>query len=254
MSIVALNALQDNYIWLIINEQRHHVCCIDPGDSAPVIHYLAHHKLHLTHILLTHHHPDHCGGVQRLIELFPDTLVYGPADDRITPSPITVHDEAMIPVDDYVFRVLSTPGHTQSHICYQEPTQGWLFCGDTLFSGGCGRVFDGTLAQLYDSLQLLSCLPPDTRIFCAHEYTRNNLHFAKTIDPDNQTLQSYSSYLDAHPEQCSLPSTMALEKQINPFLRLQTAALQAFAIQQQIDPNNHPLIFNKLRELKNHFQ
>ncbi|WP_133128184.1 hydroxyacylglutathione hydrolase [Legionella nagasakiensis] len=254
MAIIALPAFKDNYIWAIINESKHTFICIDPGEAKPILSYAKNNQLSLTHLLITHHHPDHIDGVAELLQVFPKTIVYGPNDARLPQINFMVRNEDIIPIDHYDFRILSTPGHTSSHICYQEPSKNWLFCGDTLFSAGCGRVFDGTMEDLYRSLLLLKKLPKDTQIYCAHEYTRQNLRFAAIIEPDNHTIESYRAHLMKHPNQCSLPSTLRLEKKINPFLRTDTQALQTFAQKEGINPFDQFAIFRHLRKKKDNFQ
>jgi len=254
MSIIALPAFNDNYIWAIINESKHTLTCVDPGDATPVLSYAKNNHLTLQNILITHHHHDHVGGVNELLQAFPKATVYGPADERLPQVSSTVRDEHIVHIDHYGFRVLNTPGHTSSHICYQEPTKNWLFCGDTLFSAGCGRVFDGTIEQLHDSLCLLRNLPEDTQIYCGHEYTRQNLRFAATIEPDNATISAYALYLEEKKSTCSLPSNIALEKQINPFMRTDTPALQQFAQTEGIYPSDSLTIFKRLRQMKDNFE
>lgn len=252
MSIIALPAFNDNYIWSIINEQTHSLTCVDPGDATPVLTYLEKNHLTLQNVLLTHHHADHMGGVPALLKAFPTANIYAPNDARF-PFPTTlVRDEDILHIDTLDFRVLSTPGHTSTGVSYQEPTKGWLFCGDTLFSGGCGRVFDGTMEALYRSILLLKSLPDHTHVYCGHEYTRQNLQFAATIDPTNETLQSYMTYLADHPNQCSLPSTIALEKKINPFMRTDNASVKAMV--HDLDGQDSFSIFKRLRELKDNWQ
>ncbi len=251
MSIIALPAFNDNYIWLIVNELKHTFTCVDPGDAQPVLTYAKNNHLTLSNILITHHHADHAGGIPALFLAYPQANVFAPADTRITQVNAVVRDEDIVHIDNYSFRVLSTPGHTSSHICYQEPTRNWLFCGDTLFSAGCGRVFDGTMEQLHRSINLLKNLPEKTQVYCGHEYTRHNLRFAATIEPENATIKSYADYLQERENHCSLPSTIALEKSINPFMR--TNFLQQFAETQHLDPDNSLAIFSQLRELKDNF-
>lgn len=248
MTIIPLPAFHDNYIWLIVNESKHSFSCVDPGDAQPVLNYAKQNGLKLTNILITHHHQDHAGGISELLQSYPQANVYGPADPRIPHVSVVVRDEDIVHIDNLAFRVLSIPGHTSSHICYQEPTKSWLFCGDTLFSAGCGRVFDGTIEQLHHSILLLKNLPEDTKVFCGHEYTRHNLEFAALVDPKNETIQSYASYLQEKPELCSLPSTIALEKKINPFMRTHVPALQNYA-----NSKDSLTIFKKLRAEKNVF-
>jgi hydroxyacylglutathione hydrolase len=252
MTIFALKAFKDNYIWVIVNERKHTLACVDPGDAVPVLSYAKNNKLTLNNILLTHHHDDHAGGVTELLRHFPKTHVYGPADPRIPFVNRLVRDEDIVHINNLAFRVLSTPGHTSSHICYQEPSKGWLFCGDTLFSGGCGRVFDGTIEQLHHSIMLLKNLPKDTKVYCGHEYTLQNLRFAASVEPENHTIQSYIAHLQEK-EGCSLPSTIALEKKINPFMRTHLPAVQEFACEQGLQSHNSLAIFELLREKKNMF-
>lgn len=253
MTITSLKAFKDNYIWIIFNQSKQSFLCVDPGDAGPVLNYSKKHQLQLTDILITHHHYDHAGGIAELLQAFPNTSVYGPKDKRLPEVNQLAQTQTPITIDSYTFYVLSTPGHTSSHICYFEPNKHWLFCGDTLFSAGCGRVFDGTLEALYDSLNLLKTLPEDTQVFCAHEYTRENLAFAKTVDPDNSALKTHAAYLSEHNQSCSLPSTIRLEKEINPFLRTEAPGLKAFARQAGIDPYDSFEIFKQLRLNKDEF-
>ena len=183
----------------------------------------------------------------------PKTKVYGPADSRIPQVNFAVRDEDIVHIDHFAFRVLSTPGHTSTHICYQEPTQGWLFCGDTLFSGGCGRVFDGTIEALHESITLLKNLPKDTKVYCAHEYTLQNLRFAASVEPENSTIRSYYDHLQEKADRCSLPSTIALEKKINPFMRTHLPCVQAYAHAHGLTSSDSLAIFKLLREEKNNF-
>ena len=253
MTIIPLPAFSDNYIWSIINENQHTLTCVDPGSAAPVLSYAERNGLTLTNILLTHHHVDHTGGVFELLQQFPEARVYGPADDRILDVQVAVRDEDIIHIDNLAFRVLSTPGHTCTHICYQEPTKGWLFCGDTLFSAGCGRVFDSTIEALYASIFLLKHLPEDTKVFCGHEYTLNNLRFASTVEPENKLIHSYIHYLQDNQGPCSLPSSIALEKKINPFMRTHLPSLQHYASTHGLPTHDALAIFKLIRENKDIF-
>lgn len=253
MSIIALKAFRDNYIWLIVNEKQHTITCIDPGDAAPVLSYAKTNNLILNNILITHHHVDHAAGLALLLQYYPDIFIYGPADSHLPLINTIVRDEDIIHIDNLAFRVLSTPGHTASHLCYQEPTQGWLFCGDTLFSAGCGRVFDGSITSLHHTILLLKNLPQDTKIYCGHEYTLENLLFAATVEPDNETIQSYIKHLKASTPHCSLPSSIALEREINPFMRTNMPSIQAFARREGLQTNDSLAIFTLLRTLKNAF-
>ncbi len=253
MPIVALPAFNDNYIWVIVNETLRTLTCVDPGIAEPVLSYAKSNALTLNNILLTHHHHDHIGGVAQLLQNYPKTRVYAPKDPRIPYVSTVAHYEDMIHIDNVVFRVLNTPGHTVSHICYQEPTKGWLFCGDTLFSAGCGRVFDGTIEMLHHSIMLLKSLPKDTKIYCGHEYTLQNLRFAMSVEPKNSTIHSYFTHLQEKSGQCSLPSTIALEKKINPFMRTNIPAVQEFARTHGIISHDSLAIFKLLREKKDDF-
>jgi len=244
MTIIALSAFQDNYIWIIKNQAD--FICIDPGDAMPVLAFAKQESLALSHILLTHHHADHIGGVLALAQHFPDVIVYSLFDSDKKPE--------FIQVEHYKFNVLSTPGHTGTHVCYFEPNQHWLFCGDTLFSAGCGRVFDGTMTELYNSLQQLKQLPDDTQVYCAHEYTRQNLRFALAVEPNNQVAQEHLNYLEANPNQNSLPSTIEREKQINPFLRLEEPGVLAFVKQHGSDAQTQEACFACLRQAKDKFR
>lgn len=253
MPIQALKAFNDNYIWILVNEKNHTFAAVDPGDANPVLAFANTHQLKLSDILITHHHPDHAGGISELLENFPNTQVYGPIDNRLALIQHPVRDENIIHVGCHAFRVINTPGHTRTHICYQEPTRGWLFCGDTLFSAGCGRVFDGTMAELHHSIQLLKSLPKDTKIYCGHEYTRNNLYFAATIEPHHPPIRSYLAYLEQHPMHCSLPSTIAKEREINPFMRTEMPDIIAYAQQQGVSAIDSLSIFSLLRQKKDSF-
>lgn len=253
MTIFALRAFKDNYIWAIVNEKKHTLTCVDPGEAAPILTYAKNNSLKLSNILITHHHDDHTGGVTELLDYYPEASVYGPADGRIPRIKHIVRDEDIVHVENLAFRVLSTPGHTSSHICYQEPNKGWLFCGDTLFSAGCGRVFDGTIEDLHHSINLLKNLPKDTKVFCGHEYTLQNLKFAACVEPENSTIQSYISHLQEKPGECSLPSTIALEKEINPFMRTESPDVQKYTHAQGLTSHNSLAIFKLLREKKNGF-
>lgn len=254
MNIVPISAFSDNYIWALVNNDRAVFSCVDPGDANPVLHFAQEHHLKLESIFITHHHDDHIGGLKTLIEHFPDCIVYGPVDPRIPfiTNPVTKDD--VLKLSDYTFQVLSNPGHTSTHISYFEPNQHWLFCGDTLFSAGCGRVFDGTMEQLYQSLLLFKTLPKTTAIFCAHEYTQQNLRFAQAVEPNNTTVNNYLSHLKNDSIICSLPSTLAQELLINPFLRLDEPDVQKYAQQHGAQSQATKEIFSVLREQKNQFK
>jgi hydroxyacylglutathione hydrolase len=231
-----VRAFSDNYIWLIEAPRAPgHVVAVDPGESAPVVAELQRSGLSLAAILLTHHHADHIGGVEALLRLG-SVPVIGPDDPRIPVRTRTVRDteRCELPELGLSFETLAVPGHTLTHIAFWG--HGALFCGDTLFSAGCGRMFEGTPPQMTASLERLRALPPDTLMFCGHEYTAANLRFALTVDPDNETALDYRDALErsragdaAGVITPSLPSPLSLEIRINPFLRCDAAAIRAAA-------------------------
>ncbi|MFV1998147.1 MAG: hydroxyacylglutathione hydrolase [Acidiferrobacterales bacterium] len=239
MSVTVLHAdaFEDNYIWLIVpDETNDHkpgpVIIVDPGDEAPVLETIERGNLQPVAILCTHHHWDHVGGASNLAQRF-NIPVYGPADEEIpaVTHPVSDGDLVAEPETGIHFRVLSIPGHTKGHIAYYGNNM--LFCGDTLFSAGCGRLFEGTAEQMLSSLNKLAALPDETRVYCAHEYTIANLRFALTVDPDNKNLRNYADRANElrNNGQPTIPSTIALEKDINPFLRGNTTAIKRMAEQ-----------------------
>lgn len=254
MTIIPISAFSDNYIWAIIDKEKGLFDCVDPGEAPPVLQFAKEQHLQLRSILLTHHHHDHIGGVGPLIHHAPNCTVYGPHDSRIPYINHHVSEHQTIHVGHYSFHILSNPGHTSSHISYYEAQQGWLFCGDTLFSAGCGRVFDGTMEQLHRSMELFKSLPPETEVYCAHEYTMQNLRFAETVEPHNQFIKMYIQKLHAQTNPCTLPSTIEMELSINPFLRTQSTEVQTYARHHGASSTNSLDIFAALREAKNNFK
>ncbi|VAY89215.1 putative hydroxyacylglutathione hydrolase [mine drainage metagenome] len=224
-SIVPISAFADNYLWLIHNNRKAWI--VDPGDAAPVLTTLRSSHLELEGILLTHHHADHCGGVMELRTLFPNLTVYGPAEESIpgTTHPLRAGNEITLTSLGLTLTVLEVPGHTLGHVAYVG--QDCLFCGDTLFAAGCGRIFEGTPAQMFHSLAQLAALPDKTAVYCAHEYTVRNLDFALKVDPHNQELQNWAREARAQREQGepTLPSQIGRERRANPFLRSTDIAL-----------------------------
>lgn len=249
---IALPALQDNYIWLIAEQGR--TVCVDPGEAEPVLAAIDAQQLVLDGILLTHHHADHCGGVEGLLEHFPNIPVYGPADARLPMVNRIVAEGDTVSILQQQFYVLEIPGHTRTHIAYYEPTQHWLFCGDTLFSAGCGRIFDGDMPSLYHSLLRLKALPDDTLVFAAHEYTLANLRFALHVEPHNRAAKTHFDTLSALQTYCSLPSSIALEKQINPFLRTDIPSVRQHIEKQGQLAQDDFAVFSALRNEKNNFK
>ncbi|MBI6549590.1 hydroxyacylglutathione hydrolase [Xenorhabdus lircayensis] len=251
MELIRIPALSDNYIWLLCDEDKHCVI-IDPSESQPVIDILAANQLVPAAILLTHHHYDHVGGVPDLLRKHPELPVYGPEETQSKGATHIVHEHDIIEVGRFSFRIMELPGHTLGHISfYQAP---YLFCGDTLFSGGCGRLFEGTAEQMFSSLEKISSLPDDTLICCAHEYTAANMVFAKTVLPDNQTIHGYHQKIIKLREnnQATVPTTLQTEKKVNVFLNCHNIDLQKNI---GIKPNSIPLssVFQQLRAYKDQF-
>ena len=215
MRIFHIPAYTDNYIWVL--QSGSDISVIDPGDASPVIELINTNKLNLVDILLTHHHFDHVGGTLELKKQI-DGKVYGPAGN-IEGIDIHVSESDMVKTLDYEFSVLETPGHTLDHIAYVEKQKNLVFCGDTLFSGGCGRVFEGTFEQMHNSIQKLNQLNPKTLIYCAHEYTQSNLKFVLSEIAD-EFIEDYLKKISACrlKGDISIPTTLELERKINPFL------------------------------------
>ncbi|HBH35023.1 MAG TPA: hydroxyacylglutathione hydrolase [Gammaproteobacteria bacterium] len=221
MKIDPISAFNDNYIWCLSSTDNHSAVVVDPGDAAPVISHLQKHGLRLSAILITHKHWDHIGGIRQLINIYPGIPVYGPRNEAIEGVTDKVCEGESIELQgiDAVLDVLDVPGHTEGHVAYLG--KGVLFCGDTLFAAGCGRVFSGTHAQLYASLQKIASLSPATRLFCAHEYTLDNLGFAQWVEPESIALRQRIQRDRASREAGlpTVPSTLEEELATNPFLR-----------------------------------
>lgn len=226
MPLQCLPAFDDNYIWLL-RDAGARALVVDPGDAAPVLAALG--DAPPLAILLTHHHVDHIGGVTDLLARWPGTPVFAPHDDRIPQASQRVADGEQLAIGDWRFAVLAVPGHTRSHVAYHG--EGLLFCGDTLFSLGCGRLFEGTPTQMHTSLARLAALPGDTRVCCAHEYTLGNAAFALTVDPDNPALRERATAVRAlrAAGRPTLPTPLAQERACNPFLRCDAPAVRAAA-------------------------
>lgn len=259
--IEALSAFDDNYIWLIKNKLTKQIAAIDPGDAKPVLQWLSqHYDWQLTNILITHHHHDHTGGINAL-KHHTKATVLAPNNPSIANKDIILGDNQLINILGKTAQIISVPGHTLDHIVYYFLTQGddtdcWLFSGDTLFAGGCGRVFEGTMEQMYQSLQKINQLPTETTIYPAHEYTVSNLKFANVVEPTNCNTKKRLEYcIELRKQQrITLPTNLAIEQQTNPFLRChletvrQTASLHT---KQQLQSPTE--IFKTLREWKNNF-
>ena len=258
INIIPLPAFKDNYIWTLHNSQ--HTVVIDPGDAAPVRAWLNSHHLNLAAILCTHHHNDHTGGIGELVEVY-NVPVYGPQNECISCISDKVSEGFIVKINELNLnlKVLDIPGHTSGHIAYltQEPTEKAqnLFCGDTLFGCGCGRIFEGTAAQMYQSLNKIAQLADDTKIYCAHEYTEANIRFALACEPNNAQIKQRET--DTHllraNGHATIPSTLALEKATNPFLRCNSSEIIRTLQEHGLPHNDELAVFTALREWKNHF-
>ena len=257
MKLIPLPAFQDNYLWVL--HDGHRALVVDPGDAQPVLAFLQREGLQLEAILVTHHHPDHTGGVDMLRDAT-GAQVYGPAREVVPQPLVRLSEGDSVTVLGLQFDVFDVPGHTAGHIAYycaDVDGQPLLFCGDTLFSGGCGRLFEGTPAQMLASLDKLAALPGDTRVCCTHEYTISNLKFALAVEPANAELIHYSQRCQALRAQDlpTLPSTIAQEKLINPFLRTRLPGVaQAARAFDAATPEDEVAVFAAIRQWKNEFR
>jgi len=249
--VVPVRAFRDNYIWTIRDART--AVVVDPGDAAPVFDYLEREGLALHAILITHHHADHIGGVPDILERF-RVPVYGPAGEPIPTLTRAVKGGDRVAIEPFglSFEVLDIPGHTRAHIAYYGANM--VFCGDTLFACGCGRVFEGTPAQMFTSLSRLAALPDDTRVYCAHEYTLSNIGFARSVEPGNPVLQRREiedrALRDA--DRPTVPTTIGREKATNPFLRVLEPEVAASADRYRGVPADGPVdVFAALRDWKN---
>ena len=239
LEIVPIPAFADNYIWALLRDD--HCVVVDPGDAAPVFAFLAARDLTLDAIFITHHHADHVGGVAALTARWP-VPVYGPAAESIKGVTDALRENDQVALPNFVdepFRVIEVPGHTSGHIAYMSGDI--LFCGDTLFAAGCGRLFEGTALQLHSSLMRLAALPDTTRVFCTHEYTLSNLRFALAVDGDNDAVIERSIVEQERRSRGlpTLPSSIALERATNPFLRCAEPALMQSARNHVSSVSNH---------------
>jgi hydroxyacylglutathione hydrolase len=220
-TVLSISAFSDNYIWLLCDDQQRYAAIIDPGDASPVLKILEKKKIEPIAILITHHHSDHIGGIAQLVEKYPQLPVYGPKNERIPTLTHKVEQGDIIDLQpiDQPLNVLDTSGHTAGHISYYA--QGMLFCGDTLFAAGCGRVFGGSMETLHHTLEKIAKLPPETKIYCAHEYTLDNIGFAKWVEADNKALleREISCWKLIDNDQSTIPSLLSDELKTNPFLR-----------------------------------
>lgn len=253
MNISPISAFSDNYIWCLhVNDQA---WVVDPGCAESVEDYLAHNNLTLQGIIITHHHADHTGGIKALAE-HRDLTIFGPENCLSKGVKTVVANGDQIEVLGTSFKVMEIPGHTLDHIAYFSSETKTLFCGDTLFSAGCGRIFEGTATMMWQSLSSLASLPTDTNVYCAHEYTTSNLHFAVAVDTDNQELQKRVlevQNLRAN-DLPSIPTTIGLELATNPFLRAAQPALKRTAegLEQEALSSSED-VFRALRAYKDRF-
>jgi hydroxyacylglutathione hydrolase len=257
MQVIRLEALSDNYIFLLHDPRLNIAAVVDPAEAKPVLKKLNELEAELVTIFNTHHHHDHVGGNKQLMKQFPNLKVYGGAEDngRIPGQQMFLQDGDKVSFADRKAEVLFIPGHTRAHIAYyfapENPEEtGELFCGDTLFAGGCGRLFEGTPSQMVNSLSKISALPDNTRIWCAHEYTLKNLQFAMTVDGNNTDLQKRYDEVKAsrNRQEATVPSMLGIEKRTNPFMRWQEQALQS-----AVKSNDPVQTFARLRGMKDSF-
>ncbi|RYE93580.1 MAG: hydroxyacylglutathione hydrolase [Oxalobacteraceae bacterium] len=254
MRLTALPAFEDNYIWALVDDEGNAII-VDPGDAAPV---LAASELGMwpAGVLVTHHHPDHAGGLPGLRERWPTLPVFAPEDARIAIASERVGDGSHFQLNGWAFEVLAVPGHTTSHIAFHG-ADGHLFCGDTLFSMGCGRLFEGTPAQMLASLDRLAALPGDSAVCCGHEYTLANAAFALAVDPANDAVRRRTEEAQAMRSagRPTLPSTLAVERATNPFLRVDSGAVRT-AIGRRLGrgPVDRVETFAELRRWKDGFR
>jgi len=257
MRIHRIPVLSDNYIFLLVDAETGTAAVVDPAIAEPVLQLLQELKLELVAIFNTHHHGDHVGGNTQLLRHFPQAVVYGGAEDRgrIPGQQVFLQEGDRVSFANREAQVLFVPGHTKAHIAYYFPPSephepGELFCGDTLFAGGCGRLFEGTPAQMVDSLSKIRALPDSTRVWCALEYTLGNLRFAVTVEEQNQVLQARLEQVKAMRQrlEATIPSVLGEEKATNPFLRWDQPGLQA-----RVKSQNPIQTFGRLRGMKDVF-
>jgi len=259
--LVAIPAFTDNVIWAFCGADGGSCIVVDPGDAAPVQRWLAQGGRRLVAILVTHHHADHCGGIAGLRD--EQVVVYGPRDESIArlDQRLAGGERLQLPQPAVDIDVVSVPGHTAGHLAFvvrpratpgEPASPALLFCGDTLFSAGCGRLFEGSAAQMFDSLQVLDALPADTLVCCAHEYTTANLRFAAEVEPGNDDVRRLRHWAEARRASGlpTLPSSLARERRINPFLRTRETAVHAAVTSRGEDARTPAAVFAALRRWK----
>tara|TARA_B110000503_G_scaffold31114_1_gene50258 strand:- start:15799 stop:16656 length:858 start_codon:yes stop_codon:yes gene_type:complete len=256
LKITPLHAFDDNYIWCIETQESDHFVVVDPGDASVVTSYALKIQKKLSAILVTHHHGDHTGGVAELTAHYSDIPVYGPENSPYQGITHTLKEDSNVNILGVNFNVMEIPGHTLDHIAYFNRQQEILFCGDTLFLAGCGRVFEGTPKQMHHSLSKIMELPPTTRAYPTHEYSLANLEFAMAVDENNAALKLVQKKCKdkRSASQVTLPTTLAQEAAINPFLRVDDKAVIASAKKYKANELHHPSeVFAALRQWKNDF-
>lgn len=260
MQVSMIKAFSDNYIWAISTTENSSIAIVDPGDAEVCIEFIEQNKNQLSAILITHHHSDHVGGIEKLRNYCHENkwplTIYGPENENIPYCDIKLNENSVVQLSDLAleFSVIDVPGHTSGHIAYLA--QDNLFCGDTLFSGGCGRLFEGTPSQMLASLNKLQALPEKTRVYCAHEYTKANLDFALTVEPSNiELVHYYNQVLKKRAEDiATIPTSIMQEKMINPFLRCHQESIMASASEYRCQPVNDALAaFTTIRSWKDNF-
>lgn len=255
LDVTPIPAFSDNYIWCAHRPGDTEAVVVDPGDGNAVLEALAERGLSLAGIIITHHHFDHTGGLDVLLS-HADVPVFGPHNEAISQIGTRLADGERVNILGLEWQILGVPGHTLDHIAFYNPDSQVLFCGDTLFAGGCGRVFEGNPAMMLESLDKLAALPPETRVFCAHEYTMANLAFAAAVEPDNEALKARISRDSDTRErgEPTVPSTLSLELDTNPFLRCRTASVaEQMKAREGIDAGNPVAVFGAVRGWKDHF-
>lgn len=259
IKIIPITAFSDNYIWCLYDDQSRKAVVVDPGDAPPVLAVLADMGLSLEAIIITHHHFDHTGGVDALLTAQNSKLaVYGPNNPAIKQISSPLDDNNTVTLLGLKFTVITLPGHTLDHIAFYNAeglSNPVLFCGDTLFAGGCGRVFEGTPSMMQSSLAKLAVLPTSTKVYCAHEYTMSNLKFASAVEPDNNLLQQrvITDTQKRNEGKPTVPSTIGIELATNPFLRCDNKQVIAAALQQSSNVENSTAVFAAIRNWKDNF-
>lgn len=248
LKVSFVKAFLDNYIWILYNDEK--AIVIDPGDARKVCDFLTDNNLLLEAILITHHHFDHINGVPELLDKFHDAKLIAPLSINSDLRSFFVTEGSQIILLDSIFEVIELPGHTDDHIGFRY--RNMLFCGDVLFSAGCGKVSNGKYEKMLSSLNKISSLPSNTIIYCGHEYTRENLYFANHIEPENKLIQEHIMLIEQNSDLPTIPTSLLLEKKINPFLRLLDNDILSFV---KYDESNNDLIsiFKLIRKLKDSF-